>query len=135
MRINVPYEDKRPESDYRIRLNGEFDLDIPDEMIDTSKYCATLAHKVKKPRCPKNSLNVINNYDLFRRIIHLNQMLCGHCSNIQGTKFEIKEKPFFKVELFFRFGLIRAIASLSDIKPGEEIFVNYNMPLDKVCNQ
>ena len=33
-------------SDYRIRLNGETDIDIPDEFKDLSKYCATLGHKV-----------------------------------------------------------------------------------------
>ena len=35
---------RRP-SEYRIRLNGETDIDIPDEYKDLKKYCATLGHK------------------------------------------------------------------------------------------
>ncbi len=35
-----------PPSDYRIRLNADIDLDIPNDRITTDRYCATLAHKV-----------------------------------------------------------------------------------------
>ena len=35
-----------PWSDYRIRLNGETDIDIPLEFVGLDKYCATLGHKV-----------------------------------------------------------------------------------------
>ena len=34
-----------PRSDYRIRLNGDYDMDIPKGYHLTSQYCATLAHK------------------------------------------------------------------------------------------
>ena len=37
--------DHLPRSDYRIRLNGDFDMDIPKGYHLTSQYCATLAHK------------------------------------------------------------------------------------------
>ena len=32
-------------SDYRIRLNGETDIDIPDQFKEVNNYCATLGHK------------------------------------------------------------------------------------------
>ena len=31
--------------DYRLRLNGEEDIDIPIQFIQLSQYCATLGHK------------------------------------------------------------------------------------------
>ena len=37
--------DHMPRSDYRIRLNGDYDMDIPKGYHLTSQYCATLAHK------------------------------------------------------------------------------------------
>ena len=33
-------------SEYKIRLNGQIDLDIPDEMTSLEKYSATSGHKV-----------------------------------------------------------------------------------------
>lgn len=33
-------------SQYKIRLNSQIDLDIPDDSIHLKDYCATLAHKV-----------------------------------------------------------------------------------------
>ena len=68
---------ERPRSDYRIGLNVDLDLDIPDTCVDTSAYCATLGHKANHSFTPNGS------FDLF-------------------------EHP--------RFGLIRAILSLEDIK-------------------
>lgn len=91
--MNIPFEERRSHSDYRIRLNGDFDLDIPEELTSIEEYCATLAHKA------------------------------NHSFEPNGV-WSVFEHP--------RFGLIRALASLRDIKAGEEIFVNYNMPLNKV---
>jgi len=43
-----------PRSDYRIRLNGDYDMDIPKGYHLTSQYSATLAHKANhsfQPNC------------------------------------------------------------------------------------
>jgi len=43
-----------PRSDYRIRLNGDMDMDIPNGFQSTDQYCATLAHKANhsfSPNC------------------------------------------------------------------------------------
>ena len=39
-------------SDYRIRLNGDYDMDIPLGYHLTSQYCATLAHKANHSFTP-----------------------------------------------------------------------------------
>ena len=67
----------RPRSDYRIRLNADLDLDIPDHSLSTSVYCATLGHKANHSFLP-------------------------------NATFDIIDHP--------RFGLIRAISSLVDIR-------------------
>ena len=41
-----------PNYDYRIRLNGEIDLDIPLNCIDLDQYCATLGHKANHSFTP-----------------------------------------------------------------------------------
>jgi len=41
-----------PRSDYRIRLNGDLDMDIPKGYHLTSQYCATLAHKANHSFVP-----------------------------------------------------------------------------------
>ena len=83
---------ERPRSDYRIRLNADLDLDIPDCSLSTDLYCATLGHKANH-------------------------------SFIPNATFDLIDHP--------RFGLIRAISSLTDISTGEEITVNYNLGLGK----
>ena len=40
---------------YRIRLNGEIDLDIPDECISIENYCATQGHKTNHSFSKANS--------------------------------------------------------------------------------
>ena len=82
----------RPRSDYRIRLNADLDLDIPDSCLSTDVYCATLGHKANH-------------------------------SFVPNATFDLIDHP--------RFGLIRALSSLEDIKAGEEITVNYNLGLSK----
>ena len=77
MSLHMLHIRERPRSDYRIGLNVDLDLDIPDTCVDTSAYCATLGHKANHSFTPNGS------FDLF-------------------------EHP--------RFGLIRAILSLEDIK-------------------
>ena len=37
--------DKTPWTQYGITLNGEYNLDVPEESRSTSSYCATLGHK------------------------------------------------------------------------------------------
>lgn len=44
--------DHMPRSDYRIRLNGDFDMDIPKGFHLTTEYCATLAHKANHTFTP-----------------------------------------------------------------------------------
>ena len=39
-------------SDYRIRLNGDWDMDIPKGYHQLSQYCATLAHKANHSFTP-----------------------------------------------------------------------------------
>ena len=39
-------------SQYRIRLNGEWDLDVPLEAQSTESYCATLGHKANHSFSP-----------------------------------------------------------------------------------
>jgi len=41
-----------PRSDYRIRLNGDLDMDIPHGFQSTNQYCATLAHKANHSFMP-----------------------------------------------------------------------------------
>lgn len=43
-----------PWSDYRIRLNGETDIDIPLEFVGLDKYCATLGHKANHSFSPNS---------------------------------------------------------------------------------
>ena len=73
--VTCPRE--RPKSNYRIQLNADIDLDIPDTCTLTSVYNATLGHKA------------------------------NHSFTPNGT-FDRFEHP--------RFGLIRAIMSLEDIR-------------------
>jgi len=44
--------DHMPRSDYRIRLNADIDMDIPNGFEQTEKYCATLAHKTNHSFTP-----------------------------------------------------------------------------------
>ncbi len=41
-----------PHSDYRIRLNADIDLDIPDGATSLERYCATLSHKANHSNAP-----------------------------------------------------------------------------------
>ena len=47
LRTSTHASQNMPHSDYRIRLNADLDLDIPDDCISLDNYCATLGHKVK----------------------------------------------------------------------------------------
>jgi len=42
----------QPNYDYRIRLNGEIDIDIPLNCVDLNQYCATLGHKANHSFTP-----------------------------------------------------------------------------------
>ena len=42
----------QPNYDYRIKLNGEIDIDIPLNCIDLNQYCATLGHKANHSFTP-----------------------------------------------------------------------------------
>lgn len=43
-----------PHSDYRIRLNGDIDMDIPNGYHKINQYCATLAHKANHTFTPNS---------------------------------------------------------------------------------
>ena len=47
--------EKNSYSVYRIRLNGEIDLDIPDECVNIENYCATQGHKTNHSFSKPNS--------------------------------------------------------------------------------
>ena len=49
---------------YKISLNEDIDLDIPEDMISTDKYKATLAHKV--------SISIVNDKKSFFLLMCLN---------------------------------------------------------------
>ncbi len=96
--VRIPTDGRKKSlefSDYRIGLNPDVDLDIPDEAKSVQAYRATLGHKANHSFEP----------------------------NAEWTVFE---HP--------RFGLIRAIAALKDIQEGEEILVDYKIPMDKAPN-
>ena len=53
IRLNVAsLHAKYGESDYRIRLNADVDLDIPDGAQNLGQYCATLGHKANHSNLP-----------------------------------------------------------------------------------
>jgi histone-lysine N-methyltransferase SETD7 len=89
VRVLAETDTDRP-TPYKISLDDDYDLDMPDEFITLSKYNATLAHKV--------------------------------CHSF---------KPNCEVDDFFhpRFGEIRCIAALQDIRKGDEITINYRYNL------
>jgi len=49
---SILMEERYGRSDYRIRLNANRDLDIPKGYESSSKYCATLAHKINHTFSP-----------------------------------------------------------------------------------
>ena len=69
-------------SDYRIRLNGDWDMDIPKGYHQLKQYCATLAHKANHSFTP-------------------------------NVEWGIFEHP--------RFGLIRSLRAIRDLKKGDEV--------------
>jgi len=77
-------------SDYRINLNGDTDIDIPEDMRSVTQYCATLAHKANHSFTP-------------------------------NCRWGRVDHP--------RFGLIISLVALRDCAPGEEVTVNYRLPL------
>jgi len=77
-------------SDYRIKLDGDTDLDIPESLRSLTAYCATLAHKANHSFTPNCR---------WGRIDH----------------------P--------RFGCIISLVALKNCFPGDEITVNYRLPL------
>jgi len=81
-----------PRSDYRIRLNGDWDMDIPKGYHQLKQYCATLAHKANHSFTP-------------------------------NVEWGIFEHP--------RFGLIRSLRAIRDLKKGDELLVNYHMTVAK----
>ena len=50
VRLDSNKEDER--SDYRIKLDADTDLDIPDDCLTIAAYCATLGHKVNHSWTP-----------------------------------------------------------------------------------
>ncbi|TRY68905.1 hypothetical protein TCAL_03794 [Tigriopus californicus] len=52
MKLTTYAAEHMPPSDYRIRLNADIDLDIPDDCVSLKKYCATLGHKANHSLTP-----------------------------------------------------------------------------------
>jgi len=77
-------------SDYRVKVNGDFDIDIPEDMRSVTSYSASLAHKA-------------------------NHSFAANC------RWGRIDHP--------RFGMISSLVAKQDILPGEEVTVNYRLPL------
>jgi len=77
-------------SEYRIKLDGDTDLDIPESLRSLSTYCATLAHKANHSFTP-------------------------------NCRWGRVDHP--------RFGCIISLVALRNCSPGEEMTVNYRLPL------
>jgi len=77
-------------SDYRVKVNGDFDIDIPEDMRNVTSYCASLAHKANHSFAP-------------------------------NCRWGRVDHP--------RFGMISSLVAKQDILPGEEVTVNYRLPL------
>ena len=62
---------ERPKSNYRIQLNAEIDLDIPDTCIQTSEYNATLGHKANHSFTPNGTFDLFEHprFGLIRAIL------------------------------------------------------------------
>merc|ERR1711974_357236 len=82
-------------SDYRIKLDGNTDLDIPESLRSLSAYCATLAHKANHSFTP-------------------------------NCRWGRVDHP--------RFGCIISLVALKNCSPGEEMTVNYRLPLHYAQN-
>ena len=69
----------RPRSDYRIRLNADLDLDIPDHSLSTSVYCATLGHKANHSFLPNATFDIIDHprFGLIRAIASMVDISAG----------------------------------------------------------
>ena len=50
---------KMEDSDYRIRLNADLDLDIPNDCISMKNYCATLGHKANHSNLPNAEWTIV----------------------------------------------------------------------------
>lgn len=48
------WDDDTTKFDYRIRLNGQFDLDVPGDSTSLERYCATLGHKANHSFLPNS---------------------------------------------------------------------------------
>lgn len=59
-----------PRSDYRIRLNGDIDMDIPKGYHLSTEYCATLAHKANHSFTPNSEWSLFEHprFGLIRSI-------------------------------------------------------------------
>jgi len=89
VRVRSGYDWEKP-TPYKMILDEDSDLDLPEKMTKLENYSATLGHKV--------------------------------CHSFQ---------PNCETDVFYhpRFGLIRCIATIDNIKAGEEITINYGYNL------
>ena len=102
--------DKSPDQsyDYRIRLNGDMDIDIPPVFTQLDQYCATLGHKANHSFTPNARCQSF----LIRSIEFLQ-------ANVHQYRWVRFQHP--------RFGLIVAIKAIKDMAEGSEVLVNYGM--------
>ena len=75
-------------SNYRIQLNSEMDLDIPDTCIETSVYNATLGHKANHSFTPNGT------FDLFE---HPRFGLISAISSLMDIRLKNKKMKNFTI--------------------------------------
>ena len=100
IRVRSGHDWERP-TPYKMLLDETSDIDLPENMTRLESYRATLGHKV----C---LFFQTYSFKSFLQVCH---------------SFE----PNSETDVFFhpRFGLIRCIATIDNIKAGEEILINY----------
>ena len=104
--------DKTPWTQYGITLNGEWNLDVPEESRSTSNYCATLGHKCNHSF--QSNCRLLAAFEILLEAISRNQSHLNY-------RFSRIDHP--------RFGLIICVMAKRDLSAGEEILVNYNMDM------
>jgi len=79
-----------PRSDYRIRLNGDIDMDIPKGYHQLGQYCATLAHKANHSFTPNVEwglfehprFGLIRSLKAMRPLVKGEEILVNYCMTV-----------------------------------------------------
>lgn len=87
-----------PRSDYRIRLNGDIDMDIPKGYHLTSQYCATLAHKSNHSFTPNGEWSLFEHprFGLVRSITAMKDIAKGEEILVNYTMTIAKSPDWYR---------------------------------------